>query len=134
MGRGFDFGRIGHIIGDVMDSDYMDIRREVIGKSGRTEVYSNVPCHISFRRHDEPDTKSVDFAPVEANLTIHAGVTVDIRNDDYIVAKKTAHSGKLLTAYGGLCGHPSVSQARKSVMIQMVSLLSMGSDITPLPE
>jgi len=59
--------------------------------------------------------------------------TVDVRNNDYIVAKKVSHDGKLLMTYGGTCGHPAMSQARQSIVMQMASILPHEDDVTPIP-
>ena len=114
---GFDFGKIGDVISNVMDSDFIDIKRDNAGKL--EEVYSNIPCHIAYASTDNPDPKTVDIKPVIQSITVHLQLWVDIRNNDYIVAKKIGSDGSIIATYSGRCGNPVVSQGRKKVLMQM---------------
>lgn len=125
----FDFSSIGDIISEMFDSDYIDIKRDINGKL--LEVYSNVSCHISYNSTDNPDPNSVDLKPIIQSINIHVPTWVDIRNNDYIIAKKIDSEGKILATYNGRCGNPIVSQSRKKVTMNM-----QGTDIeepTPVP-
>lgn len=129
MSKGFNFGQIGDIISQVMDSDYIDIKRDVSGSL--EEIYSNILCHISYNSTDNPDPNSVDTKPIIQSITINLPNWVDIKNNDFIVAKKMGNDGKILTVYSGRCGNPVVSQARKKVIMNMSGTDS--EDPTPVP-
>ena len=126
---GFDFGRIGGTVARFMDTDFIDIRRDVGGKL--QELYSNIPCHVAYASVDNPDPTTVDVRPVVQSLTVHCALWVDVRNNDFIVAKKTGSDGSLLAAYSGRCGNPVVSQGRKKVSVQMGG--TEAETPTPLP-
>lgn len=112
-----NFAQIGVTISNAFDSDRIDIKREVDGKL--MEIYSNVACHIAYSSVDNPDPNLIDVKPVIQSLTIHMNNYVDIRNDDYIVAKKMGANNEILFTYGGRCGNPVVSQGRKKVSMIM---------------
>lgn len=113
----FDFGRIGKTIARIMDSDYIDIKRDVNGKL--QEIYTNIPCHVSYASTDNPDPTSVDVKPIIQSISVHLQNWVDIRNNDFLVAKKIGSDGSLVATYSGRCGNPVVSQGRKKVSMQM---------------
>lgn len=125
--NGFDFGQIGKIISEFMDSDFFDIKRN--DGSELKEIYSNVPCHISFNSTDNPDPTSVDTKPIIQSITVHTQLWVDVQNDDFLVVKRMGSNGELLQSYSGRCGNPVVSQGRKKVLMQMNAT---GGD-TPTP-
>ena len=113
----FDFGRIGKAIARIMDSDYIDIKRDVNGKL--QEIYTNIPCHVSYASTDNPDPTSVDVKPIIQSISVHLQNWVDIQNNDFLVAKKIDSEGNIAAVYSGRCGNPVVSQGRKKVSMQM---------------
>ena len=127
--KGFDFGQIGGIVSDVMDSDYIDIKRNISGSL--VEVYSNIPCHIAYVSIDNPNPDTVDIKPIIQGLTIHVPLWVDIRNDDFIIAKKIGSNGSIEGVYSGRCGNQVVSQGRKKVMVEMSA--TQPYEPTPVP-
>ena len=114
---GFNFGQIGDVLSDFMDSDFIDIKRDSGGKL--QEVYSNIPCHLSFNSTDNPDPNSVDTKPIIQSITVHCANWVDIQNNDFIVGKRMDNQGNLLKVYSGRCGNPIVSQGRQKVLMTM---------------
>lgn len=116
---GFDFSQIGDIISQCMDSDYIDIKRDVTGSL--MEIYSNIPCHIEFMTSDNPDPYTVDIKPKIQSLNIHLPIWVDVKNNDYIVAKKMSNDNKVLEVYSGRCGNPMLNQSRKNIIIGTIS-------------
>ena len=66
---GFNFGQISDVVSNVMDSDFIDIKRDSGGKL--EEVYSNVPCHLAFNSTDNPDPNSVDTKPIIQSINVH---------------------------------------------------------------
>lgn len=126
---GFNFGQISNILSNFMDSDFIDIKRDSGGKL--EEVYSNVPCHLAFNSTDNPDPNSVDIKPIIQSITIHCGNWVDLRNNDFIVAKRMDNAGNLLKVYSGRCGNPVVSQGRQKVLITMSATEPEPSTPTP---
>ena len=114
---GFNFGQISNIISEVMDSDLIDIKRNIDGKL--QEIYSNIKCHISYNSTDNPDSASSETKPIIQSITINLPLWVDIKNDDFLIAKKMSNGGSLIEAYSGRCGNPVVSQSRKKVLMQM---------------
>lgn len=126
---GFDFGRISDVISKVVDTDYIDIQRDIGGSL--QEVYSNIPCHVAYSSVDNPDPNSVDIKPIIQSLTIHIRQWVDVRNNDFIIAKKVGSDGKLIAVYSGRCGNPVVSQGRKKILVTMSA--TEPEEPTPLP-
>ena len=127
--KGFDFGQIGGIIGKYVDTDAIDIKRNVAGEL--QTIYTNVPCHVTYRSIDNADPYSIATKPIITTLEIHMAVDIDIRNDDYIVIKKVSSGNEILQSYSGRCGYPIVDQARKKVNVTMSA-----EDVTepePLP-
>lgn len=126
---GFNFGQIGDVLSDFMDSDFIDIKRDSGGKL--QEVYSNIPCHLSFNSTDNPDPNSVDTKPIIQSITVHCANWVDIQNNDFIVGKRMDNQGNLLKVYSGRCGNPIASQGRQKVLITMSATEPV--DPTPVP-
>lgn len=124
-----DFGKIGDIASSCFDSDYIDIKRDISGKL--QEVYSNIPCHVAYSSTDNPDPKTVDVKPIIQSITVHLQNWVDIRNNDFIVAKKIGSDGSIVATYSGRCGNPVVSQGRKKVAMQMDG--TEAEEPTPVP-
>lgn len=124
-----DFGKIGDIASKFFDSDYIDIKRDMGGKL--QEVYSNIPCHVAYASTDNPDPTTVDIKPVIQSITVHCPLYVDIRNNDFIVAKKIGSDGSLIATYSGRCGNPVVSQGRKKALMQMSG--TEADEPTPIP-
>ena len=126
---GFDFGQIGNTVSEIMDTDYIDIRRDIDGSL--IEVYSNILCHIAYVSIDNPDPETVDIKPVIQALRVHTPLWVDIRNNDFIVAKKIGSDGSIQAVYSGRCGNPVVSMGRKVTMVSMIA--TEPYDPTPVP-
>ena len=126
---GFNFGQIGNVISELFDTDYVDIKRDVSGQL--QEVYSNISCHIAFTSTDNPNPETVDIKPIIQSLTIHFPLWVDVKNNDFIVAKRMSNSGDILAVYSGRCGNPIVSQGRKKVLVTMSGTESESP--TPIP-
>lgn len=124
-----DFGKIGDIASKAFDSDFIDIKRDISGKL--QEVYSNIPCHVAYASTDNPDPKTVDVKPIIQSITVHLQNWVDIRNNDFIVAKKIGSDGSIVATYSGRCGNPVVSQGRKKVAMQMDG--TEAEEPTPVP-
>lgn len=126
---GFNFGQIDNIMSELFDTDYVDIKRDVGNEL--QEIYSNIPCHIAFNSADNPDPMSVDTKPIIQSVNIHTPNWVDIRNNDFLVAKRMDNKGNILIVYSGRCGNPVVSQGRKKVVM---SMNATNSEIpTPVP-
>ena len=126
---GFNFGQIGEVISELFDTDYVDIKRDSSGQL--EEVYSNIPCHIAYSSTDNPNPETVDIKPIIQALSVHFPLWVDVKNNDFIVAKKMSNDGDLLEVYSGRCGNPIVSQGRQKVMVAMSGTES--EEPTPIP-
>lgn len=126
---GFNFGQIGNIMSELFDTDYADIKRDSGGSL--KEMYSNIPCHIAFASTDNPDPTSVDTKPIIESIHVHFPVWVDVKNNDFIVAKRMDGGGNLLKTYSGRCGDPVVSQGRQKVLMAMSGTES--EEPTPVP-
>lgn len=126
---GFNFGQIGNIISELFDTDLVDIKRDTSGQL--QEIYSNIPCHISFASTDNPNPETVDIKPIIQSLNIHFPLWVDIKNNDFLIAKRLDNNGNLLTVYNGRCGNPIVSQGRQKVSMSMSATES--EEPTPIP-
>ena len=114
---GFNFAQIGNVMSEFFDSDFIDIKRDA--GSSLQELYSNIPCHISFNSTDNPDPTSVDTKPIIQSINVHMPLWVDIKNNDFIIAKRMDNAGNLLMTYSGRCGNPIVSQGRQKVLMSM---------------
>lgn len=121
---GFNFGQIANVISEIMDSDLIDIKRDMAGEL--QEIYSNVKCHISYNSTDNPDGASSEIKPIIQSITVNLPLWVDIKNNDFLIAKKMNNNGDLIGAYSGRCGNPIISQARKKVLMQMT-----GTEVDP---
>ena len=126
---GFNFEQIGDVMSEFFDSDFIDIKRDV--GSNLQEIYSNIPCHISFTSTDNPDPTSVDIKPIIQSIIVHMPLWVDIKNDDFIIAKRMDSKGNLLKTYSGRCGNPIVSQGRQKVLMTMSA--TEPEEPTPVP-
>lgn len=126
---GFNFGQIGNIMSELFDSDFIDIKRD--NGSDLQEVYSNIPCHIAFNSTDNPDPTSVDTKPIIQSINVHMPLWVDIKNNDFLIAKRMDSEGNLLKTYSGRCGNPIVSEGRQKVLMTMSATESEES--TPVP-
>ena len=126
---GFNFGQIGNIMSELFDTDYIDIKRDISGQV--QEIYSNITCHIAYNSSDNPDPTTIDIKPVVQSLIIHLPLWVDIKNNDFLIAKKMSNDGNLLKTYSGRCGNPVVSQGRQKVVMNMIATES--EEPTPVP-
>lgn len=127
-----NFGAMSETIHNFLDSDYIDIFRKSADSAKREEIYSNISCHIAIKTADNPDPNSVDTKPIVTSLVIHMPTWVDIKNDDYVIAKKMNISGEILALYSGTVGYPAVSMARQSVNMLMETL-EVTEPVTPVP-
>ena len=126
---GFNFGQIGNIVSELFDTDLVDIKRDTSGQL--QEIYSNIPCHIAFASTDNPNPETVDIKPIIQSLNIHFPLWVDVKNNDFLIAKRLDNNGNLLTVYSGRCGNPIVSQGRQKVSMSMSATES--EEPTPIP-
>ena len=110
------------------DTDLMDIGRKQTtinsdGSTGETSpntpLYANVPCHVSFSTMDDPDSADADTQPIVTLVVVNCKNGVDLRNGDYITAKKCDATGNIMAVYSGLIGQPKVNQARQSATLAM---------------
>lgn len=116
-----DFTRLATPISNALDTDYMDIKRQVKDSPEPDLIYSNIPCHIAIKSSDNADPSSVDVQPIITSLRIHTGTWVDLKNNDYVIAKKCDLSGNILNYYEGKIGEPATSMARQFVDMAMSS-------------
>lgn len=123
---GINFEVIADKIHKHFDIDLLDIKRNGI------EIYSNIPCNIDINSADNPDPTAIDVTPIISSITVHMPQYVDVQNDDYLIAKRMSHNNDVLEVYKGVCGFPSVWQARKSVTMAMNTLNNEG-EVTPPP-
>lgn len=112
----------------LLDTDKMDIGRktEIVNPDGTTgetnpkvPLYTDIPCHISFITADNPDSNTVDVEPTITGLDINCALEVDLQKGDYITAKKLDNTGNILETYIGIIGYPTVTQSRKSALMEM---------------
>lgn len=122
----FDFGQIGDILSEYMDSDEIDIGRQtkITLPDGSetiiddvTPMYTNIKCHLSFGSVDNPDPSTVGASPTITSLTINCPSTTDLLEDDRIWARKLDADGNVLESYTGTCGMPQTNQSRKTANI-----------------
>ena len=134
---GFDFGIIADTLHKLMDTDFMDIHRDIgiprpDGTPGRVLMYPNIPCHIAVTRVPNPNALTVDIMPVISMLEISMEIWIDIQQGDYIIGKKCSAKNEVLTVYRGVCGTPGVAQSRQWVMMEM-NTAALPTDPAPIP-
>ena len=127
-----DFTKLAQPISNALDTDFMDIKRQIEGSPERDLIYSNIPCHIAIKTSDNPDPDSVDVQPIITSLRIHTVNWVDLKNNDYVIAKKCDLQGNVLNFYEGIVGEPATSMARQSVTLAMQSA-DKGDKPEPVP-
>lgn len=119
------FSVIGKIV-NAFDTDRMNIYRNITienpdGSTGESlspvPIFEDVPCHLTFKRIDNPDAKTVDTIPVIVVLIVHCSINVDLENGDYLVVKRMGDNGRVLETYKGNIGMPAVSIGRQQVML-----------------
>lgn len=113
---------------EVFDTDKINIGRRApiqnpdgtMGESNpETPLYTDIPCHISFIKADNPDNETVDTKPIITGLKINCNLSVDLQQGDYITAFKCSSTGEILETYKGVIGFPTVTQSRKSAEMEM---------------
>ena len=127
-----DFTKISEPVSSWLDTDYIDIYRQIDESPKRDLLYSNVKCHIAIKTTDNPNPDNVDVQPIITSLRIHTGTWVDLKNNDYVIAKKCDLNSNVLHYYSGIIGEPAVSMARQSVNMEM-STLKQGDEPIPPP-
>ena len=130
---GINFEKISNIISENFDIDLMDIYREVEGFVERQEIYSNIACNIEIVQADNPDPTAIDVVPIVSSIRIHMPNWVDVRNNDYIIAKRMSNDRQILQVYRGVSSEPAVWQARKSINMKMSTIEDDSTPITPPP-
>jgi len=128
-----DFTRLSEPISNALDTDYIDVYRQIDESPERDLYATNVKCHIAIKTMDNSDPDNVDVQPVITSLRIHCGTWVDLKNNDYIIAKRCDLNGNVLHYYSGIIGEPAVSMARQSVNMIMSSLKQDDKPIPPPP-
>lgn len=119
---GINFEAISDKIHKYFDTDLMDIHRKIDESAGRVEIYSNIPCNIEINQEDNPDPTAIDVTPIVSSLIIHMPNWVDVKNNDYIIAKRISNSNQILAVYRGVCGEPAIWQSRKTINMQMSAI------------
>lgn len=131
----FDFGQIGDVLAEYMDSDEIDIGRAAVitlpdgsitVTDETTPMYTNIKCHLSFGSVDNPDPSTVGANPIITSLTINCPAATDIRESDRIWARKLDAAGNVLESYTGKCGMPQTNQSRKTAI--MAGLQAVADD------
>ena len=125
---GFDFGQIGGLIGNIMDTDSIDICRSqpitlpdgsITVTDAKTPVYTDVKCHLSSNSTPNPDPATAPASPVIVSMTINCAVDVDLQNADWIKARKLDSSGNVMAHYEGAIGTPTMNQSRQEAITVM---------------
>lgn len=100
----------------ILYDDRMDIYRtnRIENDDSTTDIaynesplYEDVKCRLSFRLDDSGADSEVDRNPVRANPTLFCGSDVDIRAGDYVVVRRYADDGRVLSTYEGRVAMPS---------------------------
>lgn len=127
MDKKINFGMISKAL-QILDTDKIDIGRRMPiinpdGTEGETNpnqpIYTDIPCHISFVKADNPNTDTVDTSPIITALQINCSLDVDLQKGDYITAYKLDNEGNTLETYKGVIGFPTVTESRKSAQMEM---------------
>lgn len=129
----FDYGQIGDIVAEYMDSDEIDIGRAAVitlpdgsitVTDDNTPIYTNVKCHLSPKSTDNPDPATVGANPIITSIEINCPVSVDLREGDRIWTRTLATSGNVLEQYTGKCGMPQTSQSRKTAIVAGLQMVA----------
>jgi len=123
---GFDFGQIGGIIGDYMDSDEIDIYRvikielpdgSISVSDPNVPLYTGIKCHLDPNETPNPDPVTAGTMPIIVSLKINCAISVDLQNADLVKARKLDTGGAVLAEYEGTIGVPIVIQSRQEAIM-----------------
>ncbi|MDR1067611.1 MAG: hypothetical protein LBL35_09335 [Clostridiales bacterium] len=113
------------IISAWMDTDEMDVyRNEKEEREGappimtKVKILKDAPCHISFSRADSADVGS-ERQTAKGVVIINCVRGMDIRNGDFVTARRLGENGTTLAVYDGIIGKPNVSASRKSARLEV---------------
>lgn len=123
-----NFEPIGQIM-TAFDTDKMDVGRKTIienpdGTSGETNpnepIYTDIECHISFEKVNNPDPNTVETRPIIQLVKISCNRDIDLQNGDYITAYKLAADGTtVVETYKGIIGQPTTSMSRQTAEMRI---------------
>ena len=81
-----------------------------------TPSQSSVPCRISFMKIESPLPQEVDATPISTTPKIFCAAEVDIREGDYVVARRKK-LGIVIATYKGVVGLPNVFETHQEVLL-----------------
>lgn len=126
-----DFERIGAILGAAFDNDA--ITSASVDKGGSNRLTEPIPCHISYKTVDDPDTvKVIADSRVPLELYVQLNFSLEykgiIYNKDYLTLEKRDSEGNVISTMTGRIGGVTVRQAR---CICLVDVFDGGAEPTP---
>lgn len=108
-----------------MFSDRMSIRRYTTRTNSdqttdsvlsSTDLYSNIPCRLSYNSDESPKDRDVDNVPVQLVPKVFCGVEVDIKPGDLVTVTRFNDSGNIIATFSGTIGLPSVFITHKEAL------------------
>ena len=131
----YQLEQMGKALAEIFDTHYTGVRRQLPMQPAITEIYSNIPVHMTAGAVDNPDPNATSTFPVITSYTIHMPTDTDVRNNDTIIIKIPDSEGNIKDAFRGIAGSPTTWHSRKRISLAMNALGrdDIINDVTPLP-
>ena len=107
---------LGKTVSRMLDNDEMTVKRTasiledgiVIGSKPQ-EIYTDLPCHLSFSKRDASVDSNEDFLQQYTNAIVFCSSAIDIKKGDKIMIKCENYA-----VYEGVAGEPTRYKGRAS--------------------
>lgn len=125
------FEKIGAVLGAAFDNDA--ITSASVDKGGSNRLSEPIPCHISYKTVDDPDTvKVIADSRVPLELYVQLNFSLEYKgilyNKDYLTIEKHDSEGNVVSTMSGRIGAVNVRQSR---CICLVDVFDGGAEPTP---
>lgn len=70
-------------------------------------LYTDIKCRLSFSSDDVSSDTEVDHNPVRFSPKLFCDVDVDLQAGDYVIVRRCADNGSIMTSYEGQVARPS---------------------------
>lgn len=82
-------------------------------------LYSDVKCRISFSSDDTGTDSEVDRNPIRFNPKLFCAMDVDIKAGDFVVIRRYADDGSVMTMYEGMVAMPSKYSTHQEIFLRI---------------
>ena len=84
-----------------------------------TPLYEDVKCRLSFSSDDSGADSEVDRNPVRFGPKLFFGPEVDVQAGDYVVVRRYADNGSVMSTYEGRTAKPSVYSTHQEALLRI---------------